>query len=138
MPMPAPVCLAWFNLFASSEVKAWPDPSQKYPRTNKLSFIRLIRRDSGDDQAEFEHAAGGQVEGQIAIAKWVRPMGLQITLGLPAVSIPITAQHCMIIPRNLIDSGISRARRFLMVAGQKKAVDPAVGNDMSQKGAQDV
>jgi hypothetical protein len=121
------------NLFASSVVKAWTDPSQKYPRTNKLSFIRLIRRDWGDDQAEFEHAAGGPVESQIAIPNRVRSMGLQITLGLPAVFIPIAAQHCMIIPRNLIDSGITRAMRFLVVAGQKKAVDPAVGNDQSHK-----
>jgi exodeoxyribonuclease V alpha subunit len=51
----------------------------------------------------------------------------------PAVVIPVAMQHFMLLERNLIYTGITRARKFLVVVGQRKALDLAVRNDQSRK-----
>jgi exodeoxyribonuclease V alpha subunit len=51
----------------------------------------------------------------------------------PAVVIPIAMQHYMLLQRNLIYTGITRAKRLLVVVGQKKALGLAVRNDQSRK-----
>jgi exodeoxyribonuclease V alpha subunit len=39
----------------------------------------------------------------------------------------------MLLERNLIYTGITRARKFLVVVGQKKALGMAIKNDQSRK-----
>jgi exodeoxyribonuclease V alpha subunit len=51
----------------------------------------------------------------------------------PAVVIPVAMQHFMLLERNLIYTGITRARKFLVVVGQRKALGLAVRNDRSRK-----
>jgi exodeoxyribonuclease V alpha subunit len=51
----------------------------------------------------------------------------------PAVVIPVAMQHYMLLQRNLIYTGITRAKRLLVVVGQKKALGLAVRNDQSHK-----
>lgn len=51
----------------------------------------------------------------------------------PAVVIPVAMQHFMLLQRNLIYTGITRAKRLLVVVGQKKALGLAVRNDQSRK-----
>jgi exodeoxyribonuclease V alpha subunit len=51
----------------------------------------------------------------------------------PAVVIPVAMQHFMLLQRNLIYTGITRAKRLLVVIGQKKALGIAVRNDQSRK-----
>ena len=51
----------------------------------------------------------------------------------PAVVIPVAMQHYMLLQRNLIYTGITRAKRLLVVVGQKKALGLAVRNDKSRK-----
>jgi exodeoxyribonuclease V alpha subunit len=51
----------------------------------------------------------------------------------PAVVIPVAMQHYMLLQRNLIYTGITRAKRLLVVIGQKKALGLAVRNDQSHK-----
>jgi exodeoxyribonuclease V alpha subunit len=51
----------------------------------------------------------------------------------PAVVIPVAMQHFMLLERNLIYTGITRARQFLVLVGQKKALGMAVRNDQSRK-----
>jgi exodeoxyribonuclease V alpha subunit len=51
----------------------------------------------------------------------------------PAVVIPVAMQHYMLLQRNLIYTGITRAKRLLVVIGQKKALGLAVRNDRSHK-----
>jgi exodeoxyribonuclease V alpha subunit len=46
----------------------------------------------------------------------------------PAVVIPVAMQHFMLLQRNLIYTGITRAKRLLVVVGQKKALGLAVRN----------
>jgi exodeoxyribonuclease V alpha subunit len=47
--------------------------------------------------------------------------------------IPVAMQHYMLLQRNLIYTGITRAKRLLVVIGQKKALGLAVRNDRSHK-----
>ncbi len=51
----------------------------------------------------------------------------------PAVVIPVAMQHFMLLERNLIYTGITRARKFLVVVGQRKALGLAVRNNRSRK-----
>ena len=50
-----------------------------------------------------------------------------------AVVIPVAMQHYMLLQRNLIYTGITRAKRLLVVVGQKRALGLAVRNDQSRK-----
>jgi exodeoxyribonuclease V alpha subunit len=51
----------------------------------------------------------------------------------PAVVIPVAMQHFMLLQRNLIYTGITRAKQLLVVVGQRKALGLAVRNDQSRK-----
>ena len=51
----------------------------------------------------------------------------------PAVVIPVAMQHYVLLQRNLIYTGITRAKRLLVVVGQRKALGLAVRNDQSRK-----
>ena len=51
----------------------------------------------------------------------------------PAVVIPVAMQHYMLLQRNLIYTGITRAKQMLVLVGQKKALGIAVRNDQSRK-----
>jgi exodeoxyribonuclease V alpha subunit len=50
----------------------------------------------------------------------------------PAVVMPVAMQHYMLLQRNLIYTGITRAKQLLVVVGQKKALGLAVRNDQSR------
>lgn len=49
----------------------------------------------------------------------------------PAVVIPLTTQHFLLLQRNLLYTGITRGRQFVVLAGQKKALALAVRNNRS-------
>jgi exodeoxyribonuclease V alpha subunit len=51
----------------------------------------------------------------------------------PAVVIPVAMQHYMLLQRNLIYTGITRAKRLLVVVGQRKALGLAIRNDQSRR-----
>jgi len=51
----------------------------------------------------------------------------------PAVVIPLSTQHYMLLQRNLIYTGITRGKRLLVVIGQKKALGNAIRNDRPQR-----
>ena len=51
----------------------------------------------------------------------------------PAVVMPVAMQHFMLLERNLIYTGITRAKKFLVVVGQKKTLGMAVRNYQSRK-----
>jgi len=46
----------------------------------------------------------------------------------PAVVIPVTTQHYMMLKRNLLYTGVTRGKRLVIWLGQKKAVAIAVKN----------
>jgi ATP-dependent exoDNAse (exonuclease V) alpha subunit len=46
----------------------------------------------------------------------------------PAVVIPVTTQHYLMLQRNLLYTGVTRGKRLVILLGQKKAVAIAVKN----------
>lgn len=47
----------------------------------------------------------------------------------PAVVLPIAMQHYMLLQRNLIYTGLTRGKQFVVLVGQKKALATAIRND---------
>jgi exodeoxyribonuclease V alpha subunit len=47
----------------------------------------------------------------------------------PAVILPVTTQHFLLLQRNLIYTGITRAKRLVVLIGSKKALGMAIQND---------
>jgi exodeoxyribonuclease V alpha subunit len=50
----------------------------------------------------------------------------------PAVVLPLTTQHYLMLQRNLLYTALTRAKRFAILVGTRKAVAIAVGNDRVQ------
>jgi len=50
----------------------------------------------------------------------------------PAVVLPVTTQHYMLLQRNLIYTGITRARKLVVLIGTKKALAIAIRNNKPQ------
>jgi exodeoxyribonuclease V alpha subunit len=46
----------------------------------------------------------------------------------PAVIIPVLTQHYAMLQRNLLDTGVTRGKRLVVIVGQKKAIAIAVRN----------
>jgi exodeoxyribonuclease V alpha subunit len=51
----------------------------------------------------------------------------------PAVVIPLTTQHYTMLMRNLLYTGITRARRLVVLVGQRKALAIAVRNQGTRR-----
>jgi len=51
----------------------------------------------------------------------------------PIVIMPFKFKHYVMLQRNLLYTGITRARKMVILAGEKKAVKYAVGNDKAKK-----
>ena len=51
----------------------------------------------------------------------------------PAVVIPVTTQHYMMLKRNLLYTGVTRGKRLVILLGQKKAVAIAVKNTSGRR-----
>ncbi len=47
----------------------------------------------------------------------------------PAVVLPLAMQHFMLLQRNLIYTGLTRGKQFVVLVGQKKALGSAIRND---------
>ena len=50
----------------------------------------------------------------------------------PAVIIPVATQHYLLLQRNLIYTGITRAKKLVVVVGTKKALAIAIKNNKPQ------
>ena len=51
----------------------------------------------------------------------------------PAVAIPLSTQHYLMLQRNLIYTGITRGKRLVVLVGQRKALAIAVKNSRAQR-----
>jgi len=51
----------------------------------------------------------------------------------PVVILPVTTQHYMLLQRNLIYTGITRAKKLVIMIGTKKALAIAIRNNKPQR-----
>ncbi len=50
----------------------------------------------------------------------------------PAVVIPLSTQHYLLLQRNLVYTGVTRGKRLVVLVGQKKALAMAVQNNRTE------
>ena len=50
----------------------------------------------------------------------------------PAVVVPLTNQHYMMLQRNLIYTAITRGKQLVVLVGSRRAVNMAVRNDKTR------
>ena len=82
-----------------------------------------------DDQREVEYEPGELDELQLAYAITIhKSQGSEF----PAVVIPVSAQHYIMLQRNLIYTGVTRGKRVVVLIGEKKALAMAVKNQQSR------
>lgn len=51
----------------------------------------------------------------------------------PAVILPVSTQHYVMLQRNLLYTGLTRGRKLVVLVGEKRALAHAVGNNASRK-----
>jgi len=51
----------------------------------------------------------------------------------PAVVIPVSTQHYLLLQRNLIYTGVTRGKRLVVLVGQRKALEMAVRNNRTEQ-----
>jgi exodeoxyribonuclease V alpha subunit len=51
----------------------------------------------------------------------------------PAVAIPLTTQHYPMLQRNLLYTAVTRAKRLMVIVGQKKALAIAVKGNRAKR-----
>ena len=51
----------------------------------------------------------------------------------PVVVLPVLPQHGAMLYRNLLYTAVSRARRLLVLVGDERAIETAVGEDKMQR-----
>jgi len=49
----------------------------------------------------------------------------------PAVVLPLSMQHYLLLQRNLIYTGLTRGKQLVVLVGQKKALATAIRNDLA-------
>jgi exodeoxyribonuclease V alpha subunit len=93
-----------------------------------IGFVRAIDPALGDVTIEFDgrlvtYAAHEMDKVVLAYATTIhKAQGCEY----PAVVIPVTTQHYVMLQRNLIYTGMTRGRRLVVLVGQKKALAMAV------------
>ena len=93
-----------------------------------LGFIRAIDPDEGEvvvafDGREVRYSFGELDELQLAYATTIhKSQGSEY----PAVVIPLTTQHYLMLARNLLYTGITRGKRLVVLLGEKRALGIAV------------
>ena len=81
------------------------------------------------DGREVEYEAGELDEVSLAYATTVhKSQGSEY----PAVVIPLTAQHYMLLQRNLLYTAVTRGKHLVVIVGEPKALSMAVSNVRSK------
>ena len=62
-----------------------------------------------------------------------RPLTRSQGSGYPAVVIPVLTQHYPMLQRNLLNTGLTRGRRLLVLVGQREAIAIAVRNVLGRR-----
>jgi len=100
-----------------------------------VGWIRAINRENSTVKVEFLEEAGPLIvsyefheldELTLAYAVTVhKSQGSEY----PAVVLPLTREHYMLLQRNLLYTAITRAKRLCILIGQPRALEVAVRND---------
>jgi exodeoxyribonuclease V alpha subunit len=93
-----------------------------------LGFVTGVDADTSELTADFEGRAVVYGFGELDALVPAYAATIHKAQGseYPAVVIPVTTQHYPMLQRNLLYTGITRAKRLLVIVGQKRAIGIAV------------
>jgi exodeoxyribonuclease V alpha subunit len=93
-----------------------------------LGYVTGIDTDTSELTADFEGRAVVYGFGELDALVPAYAATIHKAQGseYPAVVIPVTTQHYPMLQRNLLYTGITRAKRLLVIVGQKRAIGIAV------------
>jgi exodeoxyribonuclease V alpha subunit len=100
-----------------------------------VGWVRSIDRENSSLKVEFLEEAGPLLVGydfreldELALAYAVTVHKSQGS-EYPAIVLPLTREHSMLLQRNLLYTAITRARRLCVLVGQVRALETAIRND---------
>ena len=100
-----------------------------------LGFVTAIDPETSELTADFEGRAVVYGFGELDALVLAYAATIHKAQGseYPAVVIPVTTQHYPMLQRNLLYTGITRAKRLLVLVGQRKAVAIAAKGEGGRK-----
>jgi exodeoxyribonuclease V alpha subunit len=95
-----------------------------------LGMVRTIDTEAGELVAEFDGRAVTYSFGELDELVLAYATTIHKAQGseYPAVVIPLTTQHYVMLARNLLYTGVTRGKRLVVLVGQRKALAIAVKN----------
>ena len=95
-----------------------------------LGMVRAIDTEAGELVAEFDGRAVTYAFGELDELVLAYATTIHKAQGseYPAVVIPLTTQHYVMLARNLLYTGVTRGKRLVVLVGQRKALAIAVKN----------
>lgn len=93
-----------------------------------LGKIIGIDDEEGALPAEFDGRAVSYPFGELdtLVLAYVTTIHKSQVSEYPAVVIPVTTQHYMMLARNLLYTGVTRGKKLVVIVGQKRALAMAV------------
>jgi exodeoxyribonuclease V alpha subunit len=100
-----------------------------------LGVVRSIDPEEAELTVEFEGRAVSYAFGELDEIVLAYAVTIHKAQGseYPAVVIPLTTQHYVMLARNLLYTGVTRGKRLVVNVGQAKAVTMAVKNAATRK-----
>ena len=98
-----------------------------------LGLIRRIDAEAGEVVVELEGREVIYGYGELDELVLAYATTIQKAQGseYPAVGVPLTTQHCPMLRRNLVHTGVTRGKRLVVIVGQRKAMGAAVRGGQS-------
>ena len=95
-----------------------------------IGYVEGVDPDAGELTAGFDGRAVTYGYGELDTLVPAYAVTVHKSQGseYPAVVIPVLTQHYAMLQRNLLYTGVTRGKRLVVLAGQKKAVAIAVRN----------
>ena len=95
-----------------------------------IGFVTEVEPDEGELTASFDErtVAYGFGELDTLVPAYASTIHKSQGSEYPAVVIPLMTQHYAMLQRNLLYTGVTRAKRLVVLVGQKKAIAIAVRN----------
>jgi exodeoxyribonuclease V alpha subunit len=128
-PDGAPTVERFGSKFASGDkVMQIENDYDKEVYNGDLGFVTGVDTDTSELTADFEGKAVTYGFGELDALVPAYAATIHKAQGseYPAVVIPVTTQHYPMLQRNLLYTGITRAKRLLVIVGQKRAIGIAV------------
>jgi exodeoxyribonuclease V alpha subunit len=99
-----------------------------------IGFIRMVDPEAQEIVIEFDDRAVTYDFGELDEVSPAYATTIHKAQGseYPAVVIPLTTQHYLMLRRNLVYTGITRARQLVVLVGQRRALSIAVKDSRAQ------